>query len=361
MTGYTPQPHPASGGELCIACDRYALPGEMVLRVRSGWTRHADEAEADRNDAAHKAAEAARKAAEAEFAARMVVDAPGVWDDMPDGIYHADPVPDGSLSNSAAKWLLPPYSPAHYVARDQRKRPEGVFDFGRAAHALALGRGEPIVVVDADSWRTKDAQAQRDAARKQGATPLLPDDWATVQAMAEELIEHPIAGELLTASAGTPELSAFAPDPATGVWLRGRFDLHVGDDLYDYKTAASADPDTFARRAVDYGYHRQAAWYLDLAHAVGLDADQFGFIVQEKEPPYAVACIRLSDEHLILGRRDMRTAIDIYAECLNSGVWPGYGDHWQTVELPGYLRARLYDHLDPATEAELLALLGGAA
>lgn len=356
MSGYTPQPHPASGGELCIACDRYALPGEMVLRVRDGWTRHADEAEADRNDATHKAAEAARKAAEAEFAARMIVDAPGVWDDMPDGIYHADPVPDGSLSNSAAKWLLPPYSPAHYVARNQRKRPEGVFDFGRAAHAVALGRGEPIVVVDADSWRTKDAQAQRDAARKQGATPLLPADWATVQAMAEELLEHPIAGELLTASAGAPELSAFAPDP-TGVWLRGRFDLHVGGDLYDYKTAASADPDTFARRAVDYGYHRQAAWYLDLAHAVGLDADQCGFIVQEKEPPYAVACIRLSGEHLTLGRRDMRTAIDTYAECLASGVWPGYGDHWQTVELPGYLRSRLYDHLDPATEAELLALL----
>lgn len=141
------------------------------------------------------------------------------------------------------------------------------------------------------------------------------------------------------------------------MWLRGRFDLHIGGGLYDCKTAASADPDTFARRAVDYGYHRQATWYLDLARDVGLDADQFGFIVQEKEPPYAVACIRLSDEHLALGRRDMRTAIDTYAECLNSGLWPGYGDDWQTVDLPGYLRARLYDHLDPTTEAELLALL----
>lgn len=357
MSGYTPQPRPATGGELCIVCDRYALPGETIIPAGHGWTRHVDEAEADANDATQEAAEAARKAAEAEFAARMIVDAPGVWDDMPDGIYHADPVPDGSLSNSSAKWLLPPYSPAHYVARDQRKRPESVFDFGRAAHAVALGRGEPIEVIDADSWRTKAAQEARDAARKRGATPLLTADWLTVQAISEALLEHPIAGELLTASAGTPELSAFAPDPATGVWLRGRFDLYADGDLFDYKTAASADPDTFARRAVDYGYHRQAAWYLDLARLVGLDADGFGFIVQEKEPPYAVACIRLSDEHLILGRRDMRTAIDTYAECLASGLWPGYGDDWQTVELPGYLRARLYDHLDPATEAELLALL----
>ena len=96
-------------------------------------------------------------------------------------------------------------------------------------------------------------------------------------------------------------------------------------------------PAAFGRAAAAYGYHMQAAWYLDLWRDLGADVEAFAFIVQEKTPPYLVEVVELDEDALDLGRRRNARALEIYRDCRASGVWPGYSgrdDQSTTVDLP---------------------------
>lgn len=263
------------------------------------------------------------------------MNAPGFHDDIPEAQYHAD---RESLSVSGAKVLLK--APALFRWQQDHPVHKDVFDFGSAAHALVLGVGAPLCVIDAPDWRGKEAKALRDAAREQGQTPLLKADHLRVLAMADALSSHRLATRLL--SEGRPEVSAYAPDGATGVMRRGRFDWLGSTILTDYKTAASSEPNAFVKAAANFGYHMQAAWYTDLARDLGHPADAFAFIVQEKEAPYLVTVIELPAELVEVGRDRNRRALERFRDCTESGIWPGYipDDQFATPSAP---RWALYD------------------
>lgn len=258
---------------------------------------------------------------------------PGVHLDMPEDIYHAD---KESLSVSGMKRLLPPSCPAVFKwERDHGQPSRAVLDFGRAAHALLLGTGGPVRIVQADDWRGKAARAERDAAYAAGEDPILAADWATVQAMRDALAEQ--FGDLFTPGAGVAEQSLFWDDPDTGVRLRARLDWTVGRRfIVDYKTAPSANPWRFAKACADYGYDMQAAHYLDGARALGVadEATEFVFIVQEKTPPYVASAVILQPWEIDRGRVDVRRAIETYEQCIAKDDWPGYSSEIAYVSLP---------------------------
>lgn len=241
----------------------------------------------------------------------------GFHDDIPEQDYHAD---RESLSVSGAKVLLK--APALFKWQQDHPVHKPVFDYGSAAHALVLGVGAPIHVVDADSWRTKAAQAERDEARARGETPLLTADYQKVQDMADALSSHTLAMQLL--SDGTPEVSAYAVDPATGVLRRGRFDWLGRTILSDYKTSQSVEPFELRRIAVNFGYDMQGSWYLDLARDLGHPAAAFALIFQMKEPPYLITVADMDDELLERGRARNRVALERFRDCTEAGVWPAF-------------------------------------
>lgn len=273
--------------------------------------------------------------------AMTLVAEPSVIADMPDDVYHSDPVPEGSLSHSGAKKLLPPSSPALFKwERDNPPAPKRQFDFGHAAHKLALGAGLDVDVVQAKDWRTNAAKDQAKAARLRGAVPLLTHEWAQVEAMATALREHPIASVLLQPDSGRPEVSLFWRDADTGVMRRGRIDwlrdrAHGRLFIVDYKSTVCAEPQAFAASAARYGYHSQAPWYVDGATALGLAEDPaFLFIAQEKEPPYLVSVVELDRDAMRIGRERNRRAIDTYIECMTADHWPAYSDEIVQISLP---------------------------
>lgn len=287
----------------------------------------------------------------------------GVYD-IPADVYHADPVPGGSLSSGGARRLLPPSCPAlfrYWVTNGQA--PTEAFDFGHAAHLLVLGAGPPLAVVDADDWRTKAARAERKGAYQTGAVPILRADYEIVQAMAAAIKAHPIARALFNPDAGKPEQSLFWVDQASGVWCRARLDwlpnytvLPPQDGrtrqdfnrliIPDYKTCRSADPDALSRDIYNFGYHQQAAWYLDAVKATcpaGAHPDfqpAFIFVCQEKTPPYLVTVAEVDQLALRVGQELNRQAIDLYAECVASGNWPGYSDDVELIGLPAWVERR---------------------
>lgn len=254
---------------------------------------------------------------------------PGVYDDLPAEEYHRDP----ALSASGMKLLLDPGCPAQYrYERDHPQPPKATFDFGHATHRLVLGDGAKLRVLDYDDYKTKDAQAAKKEAYAQGAVPMLPHEMDKARAMADAVRRHPVAGALFRG--GRPEVSLFFKDPVTGVGLRSRLDWLDTDRpgraiMTDLKTTGTGvDLDHIERAIYDYGYHVSAAQYESAAQALGLAGpDAVATLVFVcKEPPFLVRVVQLPVDALKVGRAKRRVAIELFKECTDSGVWPGYPD-----------------------------------
>ena len=276
-----------------------------------------------------------------------VLTEPGVYD-MPEDVYHGDPVPGGSLSVSGAKKLLAPSCPARYAYEREHPVYKDVFDFGSAAHKTVLGVGAEIVVIDAKNWQTNKAKDERDAARAAGKIPVLPHEHEQIQEMAKAIREHPLAAALLDPDrGGHPERSLFWYDAEFGIWRRARLDWMPDPDapgrfvIVDYKSCAGADRASIAKAVANYGYFMQAPWYEDGIISLGLAEDPaFLFIFQEKEPPYLVSVVQLDYDAMRAGRAANRAAMERYRDCTEASKWPGYSDEIEVISLPPWMVRR---------------------
>lgn len=254
---------------------------------------------------------------------------------MPEDEYHAHP----ALSSSGAKRLIQTCPAVFHWERTHGRPEKRVFDFGHAAHGLVLGIGEPLVVVDADSWRTKAAQEQQKAAYEAGHVPILTSEHEQVKAMAEALRKNPLAAALLDPERGVAEQSIFWTDGRFGVQRRARLDwrTEIGGrtTVVDYKTAINANPAAIGRKAADLGYHQQAPWYCDAVEAAGLDDDPaFVFIFQEKTAPYLCTVVEIDRPGVLAGRAANDRALEVFRDCTEAGIWPGYSDEIELISLP---------------------------
>jgi hypothetical protein len=280
-----------------------------------------------------------------------------VIDTMPDEVYHADPLrPDRSLSHSGLRVILD--VPARFVHQRDHGRPHRrAFDVGHAAHGEVLGTGLDIVVIDAKDYKSRAAQAERDAIRAAGKVPLLRWEMDHVRGMAAALRRHPVAGRLFRPGAGTTERSMFWRDDRFGFWRRGRTDwsMFLPDGRYamiDYKSTSSAEPYAVSKHAFDFGYYTQDVYYRQAAVACGLADDEddtaFLFVFQEKEPPYIVTVVEIDEAARATGRAMVNAGLELYARCLELDEWPDYspGDILP-VTLPKYADyavERTWDH-----------------
>lgn len=290
--------------------------------------------------------------AERAAAVGMVVTRPGVYPDMPADQYHADPVPGGSLSSTGARKLLAPSCPALYRHwADNREPYKKEFSFGSAAHALVLGAGPKVVVIEYGDWRTNDAKEKRAEVLAAGDIPVLPHELAVVKQMAAQIKEHPEAAAAFAPGSGRPEVSIFWQDSETGVRCRARFDWlrHAPTNgrvvAPDYKTAVAVDPESLQKAIYNHGYHIQAAFYLDGLRRLGLSGPdaQFLFIFQLKTAPYIVTPVQLDPLALQIGRYEMTNARRTYAECVTSGRWPGFTDGVEILPLPRWIENQYKD------------------
>lgn len=283
------------------------------------------------------------------------VTGPGVYD-LPAEVYHADPVPGGSLSSTGIRKLLPPSCPARFQYDREHSEPtRKVWEIGSAAHKLVLGVGPALVRINADEWRSNAVKAEVAAVREAGGIPLKPAEYDAVHGMAEALRAHPFAGKLFEPGTGRAEQALVWQE--VGHWLdpvgesadprpvnircRALLDWlpnPTGGRLIipDYKSCASAAPAKAERSMADYGYHIQLRFYLRGAKALGLAGeDARGVLVmQEKTPPYLVTVIEPDQTANRMADMRIREALDIYAECTALGHWPGYADDVVLAELP---------------------------
>ena len=296
-----------------------------------------------------------------------VVETEGLHD-LTNEDYHADPVPDGSISSSALKVMIQK-SPAH--AREYQlngRPPKRHFDLGSAVHTSVLG-GAPIVYwgkgEGKDSWQTKAAQAFRGDAYAEGLIPLLKDEKRHVDGMVASIRQHPDLGVWLEPGRFTAEQSGFTVDLDTGLWCRLRTDaaLYLDDLLVvvDLKTGYDVSPDGIARAILNCRYDLQKVHYeAGLQRLMDLDAIQPAEILYvlafvEKEPPYVSIVRQIGPKTTAHAERHRREALERFLLCRELDAWPGYDDHALSAdeddipetEVPGWQLKRWDAEVEP--------------
>jgi hypothetical protein len=266
--------------------------------------------------------------------------------------YHADPSEIPSLSSSIAA-ILCQQSPAHAWAAHPKLNPnfertdKTAFDLGTTVHQLLLeGHTDSIVAIDADNYRTKAAQEERDAAYAAGRTPMLVKELPRVQAMVEavtsQLARHEADPPLF--KDGKAEQTLMWEEDG-GVVCRARIDW-IRDDLTavdDLKSVGrSADPDSCVRAIATHGYDLKAAFYLrGLWETLeGAPPPAFRWCFVETDPPYALSVIAPSAAMLELGRKKCDYAINLWRRCLDRDEWPGYTTKVAYAETPAWDEAK---------------------
>lgn len=217
---------------------------------------------------------------------------------------------------------------------------------GWAVHAAVL---EPsrfdseFIVAPKLDRRTKDGKAlwAEFQAAHANALILTDEEMDLCQKLRAAIWAHPTAAEILAAK-GHNEMTLVWSDPETQVACKGRVDRmcqYAGwSCLVDLKTTRDASRRTFESTIYRYGYHRQAAMYLDGAQVVAPREVErkWLWIAAETEPPYPVAVYEIEEAALSLGRDDYRRHLRVYAECQRTGDWPGYGDGIDYAGVPAW-------------------------
>lgn len=261
------------------------------------------------------------------------------------GLTHAEYLSRRAVSNSLMTDLKrsPAYCWAMNInpARPKRKSTAAMLA-GTLAHCMILEPDEfphrYSIRPDGMDLRTKAGKEWQE--RQYGREPasLQQEDDAMAQRAA--VLAVPELAEIL--ENGEAEVSAFWTDEATGLLCKARPDwLHHRKDgrcvILDIKTTSENGPDDFGRSVNTFGYHRQAAHYIDGVEACGLDVAEFRFAIVTSAYPFLAYTAVLDEDTLQQGREEVAELRALYAECVTSNHWPHHIGT-QIVGLPAWAR-----------------------
>src|SRR5690606_31930938 len=103
---------------------------------------------------------------------------PGIYEDIPEDVYHADPCESPSLSSSLSRVVLNQSAQhawhLHPRLGGKRRMAGKAALEGQLLHAIALGQPLPngVVVVECKDFKAKAARDERDALKEDGKTPI---------------------------------------------------------------------------------------------------------------------------------------------------------------------------------------------
>jgi hypothetical protein len=269
---------------------------------------------------------------------------PGIYYDVADATYHSWQ----AVSNSGlGQWAKSPKHLEAFLKGALGNTDSPRLAFGRAVHVAVL---QPhlfnrFFAVGPTNGRTKEGRARLKEIRESGRTALYADQWDAIRAIRENIYGHPRMQAIVSSDSKT-EVSITWVDKETGVKCKTRLDLLspvAGGIVADLKTTQDASRDAFMKSIARYGYYRQGAFNLRGCQAVGLDIAHWMLLAIETEAPHMPALYRLRDEAILAGDEEIGRALRGIRDCFKSGVWPGYGDTVNEIDLPGWKYRQLED------------------
>jgi hypothetical protein len=237
---------------------------------------------------------------------------------------------------------------AHRLLGNKPRPPTDAQEKGKLIHALLFDDHDTLAVVEADSFRTNEAKAARDSARKTGLTPVLRPKLDEAQAIAARLRER-IEGFGYDLAKGHPEhrveWTERAPDGAS-IACHGRLDFLCADRplVLDLKTTeGSAHPSACTAKLLNTAgviqdtAYRHAVTYLDPSMAGRVE---MVFLFAQVVEPYAVTPIICGGTMREIGFGRWSRAVAAWARCLRTDQWPSYATYPVQVEAPAWMLAR---------------------
>ncbi len=112
--------------------------------------------------------------------------------------------------------------------------------------------------------------------------------------------------------------------------------------IFDVKAVVDASVYGFTKSSYDYGYHIQAPWYQDgLQQFYGTAGRApFEFMVVEKKYPWLVKAYDSTPSFLAYGKRIIDQKLPQFAKAIQTGVWAGYGDSIEALDLPSWVQKK---------------------
>lgn len=233
-------------------------------------------------------------------------------------------------------------SPLHVktVMDGKHKKETKPMEFGDISHKIILNNEvDSLILQPIDISVRRGSRWETFKAAHPGKTIVSSDQLNNVIEMVKPIKEKKLANDIIENCTGV-ELSGFWESPHHGFNCKMRTDI-INKDMQliaDYKTTADASPEAFSRHFFKYGYDVQAAWYLQGIKAITGISYEFVLIVQEKEPPYEVACAYVSPEIIEIGRTKIAWASQLFEKCLKEDDWPGYPEMY-AIQMQGWAKA----------------------
>ncbi len=273
---------------------------------------------------------------------------PGIYYDVTDADYRAL----DAVNQSQLKMFAKSARAAKYAT--EFPRDSSAFKLGRAADTLLFKPAEfdelfveyaGSYLKDGKTWTENRSGAGWAAFKKEheGKRQILTDDEAKeARCIARACHQHQVAAGLLVD--GKAHTVVLWNDELTGLLCKAQLDYWQPDAMRvnDVKTARDVEPRAWGAASFKFGYHVQAAFYIDgLSTALDLAPEDFTFtdIAIEKSMYPDVVCYEVSRELIAYGRHQYRGWIQRYAKCKESGHWPGIAEtSFMTTETPAWVR-----------------------
>lgn len=235
------------------------------------------------------------------------------------------------INQSALKTMLKSplsYKHHHIDGLDQKDSYEMMF--GRAVHTLLL---EPELFhqqyVTHEKLKIRRGKVYDELLKEYPDKEILNfQDFTDIVEMCAEIREREDISKILEIP--DKELAVHWMDRDTEITCKGLVDIYDRENkvMYDIKTTADASPKTFFWDIKKYGYHFQAAFYLDgLKEVTGEDHTKFIIIALEKKRPYNYGIYEINVALLQDGQNKYDEAIKLLKYCTANDSWPSYGYH----------------------------------
>lgn len=190
----------------------------------------------------------------------------GFWD-VNDAGYYGDRQCVSNSTLSVFGKSVPTYHATFVTGEVASPGGTEAMEFGKAFHVALLEPEkleESIAIAPEVDRRTKDGKATWEAflIASQGKIPLTQRDAEQIIRMRCAVFGNPVAAALLRQKGRTEQAIRWV-DPSTGLKCRAKLDkITDGGVIIDLKTTQDVTPTEFAKSAFNYGYDRQAAFYL---------------------------------------------------------------------------------------------------
>lgn len=190
-------------------------------------------------------------------------------------------------------------------------------------------------------FRTKEGKALKAEiiSEKQKGIEYLPRSLIDrIADCRNDIYSNPLVRDLLDGC--EVEKSVVWRDPNYNLMVRGRLDAYHEERGYVLDIKTIADVDSFEKQVLKYGYHKQAAFYIDGLKANLKKDFDFYWLAVEKNAPFLYRILKADKTMLDVGQQEYKKLLELYCHCEKENKWPGLGDKVEVLSLPEWYMQR---------------------